>query len=690
MRSGRIWPKQIDAVQHMHSEWRLMLPVAAFAFGCALFMATSFQSPSLLVLSIVAAITIIASFYNLIPFRSLGYCFVAFLIGYTVAAIRTQSLETTIVRSEHFTYLEGRVNEIELRAERTPRITIKPDMIERWSTPVPRKIRLLARKAIPEDLKAGDSVRLPAILKPPEGPIVPGGFDFARRAFFEGIGGEGYVAGDIQILNGTSPSPTLAERINHRRSEVGHALRAKVPGQAGAVGTALLTGKRDHIHDEVAQNFRDSGLAHLMAISGLHMGLVAAGAFFTLEFLFALFPAVALRIPPRKAAACGAWGFAAAYLLLSGAGIPTLRAFVMVSIGLLAVLLDRRVLSLRSVALAALAVLVMRPESILSVGFQMSFAATTALVAFFERFGGHPLFHMRGISLGMRLAKFILITLVTTLIAELAIAPFALYHFQALPLVGLGANLFAVPLMTFIVMPLLLLFLLLLPLGAEGIVTGMLDLSLQALIGIAGYFGDTISVVAYTSSAEPVFLAAASLLLFLIVILKGRAQLGACIIAIFALTLSYQPRVYPILIDNGGRVVAYSSVTTASDFLIAGGRRGGFRDENWARFWGMGPETRPETLKRLCDSDACIVMLTDTLSVAEAKSVGGLRHSCAYLTVTVGPRIWERLCKGNSIFVSRQLLDERGPLAIDPATKGLAWAREVGYRPWQLKSESRD
>lgn len=690
MRSDRSWSIQIDAVQHMHSEWRLMLPIGSFAFGCALFMGTSFQSPSLLAMSLLTVCSVIAAMFRQIPFRALACCFASFLCGYTVATYRTETLDTAIVRSEHFTHIEGRVSEVEFRVGRTPRITVVPEYIQGWNTPVPRKIRLLARGAMPEGLEAGDSVRLPAILKPPEGPIVPGGFDFARRAFFEGIGGEGYVAGDIQILIGTTPSPTLTERINHRRAVVGHALREKIPGQAGAVGTALLTGERDHIHDEVAQNFRDSGLAHLMAISGLHMGLVAAGAFFTLEFLFALFPAVALRIPPRKAAACGAWGFAAAYLLLSGAGIPTLRAFVMVSIGLLAVLLDRRVLSLRSVALAALAVLVMRPESILSVGFQMSFAATTALVAFFERFGGHRLFHMRGISLGMRLAKFILITLVTTLIAELAIAPFALYHFQALPLVGLGANLFAVPLMTFIVMPLLLLFLLLLPLGAEGIVTGMLDLSLQALIGIAGYFGDTISVVAYTSSAEPVFLVAASLLLFLIVILKERAQIGGCIVAMFALTLSYQPRIYPILIDNGGRVVAYSSATTESDFLIAGGRRGGFRDENWARFWGMGPETRPETSKRLCDSDACIVRLTHTLSVAEAKSMEGLRHSCAYLTVTVGPRIWERLCKGNSIFVSRELLDDRGPLAIDPATNGLAWAREVGYRPWQLKSDSRD
>ena len=218
---------------------------------------------------------------------------------------------------------------------------------------------------------------------------------------------------------------------------------------------------------------RDSGLAHLLAISGLHIGLVAGLIFFLVRLALACVEPIALRYPIKKIAAGVAVTGAFGYLVISGATLPTQRAFVMVSIVMAAVMLDRTAISLRLVALAAGIILILSPEALLSASFQMSFAAVIALVAVYEYAAPRTAaWRERGGILSSRIAMFVAATILTTVVASLATAPFAIYHFNRVALFGLLANMLAVPMMAMWIMPTGLLSMLLMPLGLEWVGAG--------------------------------------------------------------------------------------------------------------------------------------------------------------------------------------------------------------------------
>ena len=198
---------------------------------------------------------------------------------------------------------------------------------------------------------------------------------------------------------------------------------------------------------------RDSGLAHLLAISGLHVGLIAGWLFFVLRFLLALVPALALRAPIKKWAAATALIGAFGYLLLTGGTVPTQRAFLMLGLVMLAVMLDRVAISFRLLAWAAVAVLLWAPESLLSVSFQMSFAAVVGLIAIYEGLGPVMVRWRSNRGLGKRLWLYLGAVLLTTLVASLATSPYALFHFNRVAMYGLAGNLLAVPLTALWVMP---------------------------------------------------------------------------------------------------------------------------------------------------------------------------------------------------------------------------------------------
>ncbi|NVJ99026.1 MAG: ComEC family competence protein [Alphaproteobacteria bacterium] len=670
---------QFDAVQHMHSEWRLMLPVVGFGIGCALYVATDLPFPSLWIHTGILFSCLFAG----VVLRIQKYPAVVFLAavsaGTLCAGLRIAFIDSPIVKYEHFREIEGKALEIEGSAGNSTRLSLELTRIDGAPEGLPAKVRLIARGDVPENLKVGALVRLPVILRPPQGPIVPGGFDFSRRSYFSGIGAEGFVAGPIDILEDDGNEFEAWAAIQNVRIQVADRLLNSMNGDVGGIAAALAVGRRDEVSNATKDDFRDAGLAHLMAISGLHMGLVTAAAFFTLELVIAFVPIWALRLQPKKAAAFGAWIVALGYLLLSGAGTSTIRAFIMVSVGLLAVVLDRRVLSLRSVALAAIFILTIWPESVVSVGFQMSFAATSALVAFFEKYGSSALFRIHIGGPVVRAVKFLLVTLATTLVAELAISPFALYHFQATSMVGLAANLLAVPLTSLVIMPLLLLYTLLLPVGLESLVVPVLEPALQVLLWTAHFFGGENYAVFHVPQTTPIFLVVSAFGLISVLLTRGRMQVGIMALALLVAPLSFRPVHFGVLIDNGGRVVAQSGDET---FAISGGRRGTFRDLAWARFWGNDLANEPEKLQKLCTMEACVVQLTSGETVAIVKMLDALRQHCATSNIVVLPRRWKGYCKGSALQISEEDIEYKGPAAIDLATGSLSWSRPQGNRPW--------
>jgi competence protein ComEC len=345
------------------------------------------------------------------------------------------------------------------------RVTIAVQSLADWAPEkLPRfvRVKLDPGGATPS---AGDHIAATVVLLPPPAPQLPGDRDFQRQAFFMGLGAVGYALGPANVRPEAVSGAALF--IARLREAMTRRIVAALPGTSGAVASALITGEKGAIPEVTAQDFRDAGLAHLLVIAGLHMTLVTGCAFFLLRAGFALVPRIALRHPIKKWAALVALVLAGLYLIVSGAAVPTQRAFVMCVLGLIAILADRQLFSFQAVAWAAMLVLALAPDSLLGPSFQMSFAAVVCLVGFYETYGArimalgieagpvrHFLLHLLGIA-------------ITTVVVTAGTAPFAIYHFNRFPVFSVVANVLAVPLSAFWIMPWALLSCLLMPLGLE-------------------------------------------------------------------------------------------------------------------------------------------------------------------------------------------------------------------------------
>lgn len=383
------------------------------------------------------------------------------LAGFALAGVRAISVAALVLERPAYGAVEGRIRAIDRSQSDRLRLTLDEVWIERvpaGATPERVRVTLHASQEYLSP-RPGMRVAMTAWLLPPNGPAEPGGFDFQRHAWFLGIGANGYTRLPVVLVEEPPPA-ALAERIARLRDGISRAIRTRMPERSGPFAAAILVGDRAHLDTGMVTDLRASNLAHLLAISGLHMGLLTGLSFMLVRGSLALVPPLALRLPLRRIAAVAALVVASIYLLLSGGNVATQRAYVMALVFLGAILLGRRALSLRSVAVAALVVLVARPESLVEPGFQMSFAATTALVAVFavlrERF---PASSGRGVMRGT------LALVVSSLTAGLATAPVAAFHFNQFASYGLIANLLSVPVMGLVIMPGALLALALAPLG---------------------------------------------------------------------------------------------------------------------------------------------------------------------------------------------------------------------------------
>ena len=376
----------------------------------------------------------------------------------------------------------------------------------------PDRIRLRLTSGNPDRLAPGDWIRARAVLQPPPIPAMPGAYDFARAAYFQRLGAVGFTLGKVRPSSppATVDSGTLARWHSawqlwwaKLRGSIGERVLAALPGPAGALATALMTGDRSALPQGLVDDMRASGLAHLLAISGLHMGLVTGLVFGTVRGALALCPPVALRAPIKKWAAVAAAMAGFCYLMLSGSTVPTHRAFLMVGLVLVAVLFDRVAISLRLVCWAALAILLVAPSVLLSASFQMSFAAVTALVAGYEAM----VWRRRGMvgaqALPVRAAAYLGGVALTSVIAILATAFFAAYHFNAIAVHGLLANMVAVPVTALWVMPWALVAFALMPFGLEAVGLGAMGWGLDAVILTADWIASLPHAILWVPAIDP-------------------------------------------------------------------------------------------------------------------------------------------------------------------------------------------
>ena len=325
------------------------------------------------------------------------------------------------------------------------------------------------------NVASGRFVRCWAILRPPPGPSIPGDYDFHRQAWFQGLGAVGYVQG--RCRGGVLGMPET--RLTRMQLKTGAARRrlahyAKAAG--GERAAALVSGDRSFMAAEDQEALRASGLAHLLAISGLHLGIVGGLVYFLFRRGLALIAPLSLRVPVQKPAAVAALLAITIYLVVSGASVSTQRAFIMSTVFFSAILVDRPALSLRSFSLAMIAVVLIAPESVFAPGFQMSFAATGVLIAIYEAWSRRRTVAINGfIGQGLFAAKSLFVTSVA---ASLATAPFAVFHFERLAPLGLLANLAAMPVVSLLCVPAAGLAILLAPFGLSHIGLSLFGLSL--------------------------------------------------------------------------------------------------------------------------------------------------------------------------------------------------------------------
>jgi competence protein ComEC len=382
----------------------------------------------------------------------------------------------------------GRVFDSDL-AENGWRIVVEPDPLAGLDPAgQPRRLRLHIPRTS-DELNPGDHVRLKAMLYPVPAQILPGGRDFQRELYFVGIGGVGYSFGGARRIVAPEGAPETGggwrEALRHLRAEMTRRINTVLPGSTGGVASALITGKRGAIAEEVKQSFRDSGLSHLLAIAGLHLGLVGAFVFFAVRGGLALIPLIALRYPIKKIAAGATLAVLTCYLLISGAAIPTERAFVMNGVVFAAILIDRLRISMRICAIAATVVLVLDPASLVGVSFQMSFGAVVALIAVYETFGGKLGRILRGHSLLGGVLGYCGAVAVTTLVATLGTYPFSIYHFHHIALYSPLANVIAVPLSALWTLPWGVITCLLMPIGLERLALVPMGWGIEVTIWVA-------------------------------------------------------------------------------------------------------------------------------------------------------------------------------------------------------------
>lgn len=465
--------------------WPLWAPVLV-EFGITLYFSLSAEPPLWMGSAGLIAFSLSLLFVRFQPLRLFFFALGLIILGLSASLLRTYLLKTEML---HYPLpplvLEGSIVRVELKPtlkgalyQRLILTDLKAETLDK----LPQKIRL-SLKGKRERLWPGQRIRIKAKLIPIADPSIPHGFDFRRQAYFNGLGATGFAFSPPEVLGS---EPTWRTSFEKRREKITAYFLDNLPFPKGAIAAALITGDKSAIPESVREDFVNSGLAHILAISGLHLTIIAGVVFMILRRGIALIPPLCLAYNSKKIAAWTTIGITFLYLVLSGFGIPAQRSFIMISVVMGAVLMDRTALSMRTVAFAALIILLMMPESLLGPSFQLSFAAVVGLIAGYEAWK-NPVAHW--IADGGFLRKCMVYgggLIFTSSLATFATLPFTIYIFHRFSLHAIEANFIAVPLTTFVIMPSALLTCLLTPFGLGKGPMWLFEKGLELLMTIAG------------------------------------------------------------------------------------------------------------------------------------------------------------------------------------------------------------
>jgi competence protein ComEC len=677
--------------------WPVWLAVA-FGTGVACYFALPIEPP---IWDGMVALAAVVSACWLLRKRDLmlaaGILLAAVAAGFVAGQLRTAQFDGRMLPApiERALFV-GVIDQIELQPA-GQRVTLREvDIKDLPRDATPARIRVKTVVAQPE-LRIGQKVGGVATLSAPAGPAEPGAFNFRRQAYFDDLGATGFGYGRLKILKEPEDNrfggiiTAITDRIHATRVAIAQRIRSQLPEATGAIAIALTVGDQTALRAADLNAMRDSGLAHLLSISGLHIAIAAGLFFFGLRFALAFVPWVALRYPVKKWAAVLAIIAAVLYAGLAGWTPPTQRSLLMTGIALLAILLDRSPISLQLVAWAAALILIFQPETLLGASFQMSFAAVFALVVVFDRLG--PWFAARrqawgeGATWDSKLfavignaCLWLATTIVTSFIAGLATLPFALFHFDRLSSYGVLANAIAVPLTAFWIMPTAALSLLLMPFGLEGWALQMMGWGCDLLLWVAHWVADWPGAIAVLPSMPALVLPVVAIGLLWLGMVRGRWRaLGAGAIAITIASAWMVPRP-DVLVSPSGKLVAFR--TPDGTLMLNSNRAERLVRETWLRRNGQirfddisdlqGSEEWLRCNETVCDYQGRVrVVLSDSSA------------DCSEPELTIVPRAVAVGCPDGT--VDQSDLATRGARAIYLKDNGIEIvdaASTIGKRPW--------
>lgn len=604
-------------------------------------------------------------------------------LGVLAAGLRVHTVAAPTLDFRYYGPVQGRIVWIDRSQSDVLRLTLDRVVLERTApqrTPARVRVSLHGTQSYHEP-KAGQTVILTAHLSAPDGPVEPGGFDFRRMAFFERLGAVGYTRNPVLLWQPPAEGIQIVDRM---RSHLATAMLRAMPSEAGAFATGAMTGDRSAISQETAAALRDSGLAHLLAISGMNLAFLIAFVFALIRYGVALIPPLALRVSAKKIAALVSLGVAFFYLLLSGSNVATERAFIMVTVMLGAVLLDRQALTLRSVAMAGIILILWKPESLLAPGFQMSFAATTALIAGFAA--------MQDRMAAGRMPRWVvpLVTLVmSSVIGGLASGPYAAASFNRYADYGLLANLLTVPVMGAVVMPAGAMAAILAPVGLSAIPLWVMEVGagwiLRVAHWVAGMEGAVTGIVSPPASALPLI----TLGMLSVILWQGRLRIAGVVPVVLALWFwSDAPRPALLVARDGSLIGAMGP----QGRVLSQDRGAGFAARSWLENDGdlVAAEvaaaragfTGPVGAREITLGSVRIMVLTGKAGLAQ------LDRACATSDLIILAAPLPEPPVGCRV-MDQTLMARTGPLAFWPEGEGLrVEPTETASRRWSRPSNA--
>ena len=691
----KAWPKAVfEGAERFLEAERAQLPpwaVVGLLAGIAAWFAFPSRTEWQALLFLSGGLAILGFF--ILPGRTgraLGWFMFAMLAGCALVWMRSAWVAAPRLERPVVAAFEARVERVEVQsakeAVRLTLATLDPSLPPRVRVSLPQD------QALP-GLGEGARIAVRTRLAPPPPMALAGTYDFARAAWFQGIGAVGKSLGPVRLL--APGRPAGAERA--RESLRSH-IAERLPGSAGGIAIALVTGDQNGVGEGDAEAMRRSGLAHLLSVSGLHIAAVVGFAMVLTLRLLALFPALALRFNLILVAAAAGAAAGVGYTILTGMQVPTVRSCVAALLILAGIALGRDALSMRLVAVGALIVLVFRPESAAGASFQMSFAAATAIVALHSAKWTRRWFSRREEGVVKRLGRGILVLAVTGLAVEVALIPIALFHFHRAGLYGVAANIVAIPLTTFVVMPLEALALILDSIAAGGPLWWLVDRSILFLLWIAHAVAAAKGAVAALPSM-PVWAFAAMVAggLWICIWEHSARRYGLVLVMIGAIGAALTPRP-DLLVTGDGRHLAVIGMDGRPALLRP--RTGDYVRDTLSEAAGFDgePVLLDEQSFGNCSKDACVAVIARDarrwqLLATRSRNFLDWRSfiaACSASDIVVSDRRLPKACTPRWLKLDRPALARSGGLAIRLGSKPniQSVAERIGDHPWRWRDES--